>query len=63
MSKRMMFSSPKRRAPRLSTLILGAALMCTTGAAFAAGLHVGVTYGGSYDTPRVIVSAASLAGE
>jgi hypothetical protein len=63
MSKRMIFSTPKRRGPSMSTMVVGLTLMCTTGAAFAAGLHVGVTYGVSNDTPRVVVSAASLAAE
>jgi len=63
MAKRMMFFPSKRRGPRASTLVAGLMLACITGAAFAAGLHVGVTYGVSHDTPRVIVSAASLSAD
>lgn len=63
MSKRMMFFPSKRRGPRASTLLAGLILASMTGGAFAAGLHVGVTYGVAHDTPRVIVSAASLASD
>ncbi len=62
MSKRMMFFPPKRRGPSASTVMAGLMLASITGAAFAAGLHVGVTYSVPHDTPRAIVSAASLAG-
>ncbi len=60
MSKRMIFFPPKRRAPRGSTVLAGLMFASMTGAAFAAGLHVGVTYAVPNDTPRVIVSAATL---
>jgi len=63
MSKRMMFFPSKRRGPRASTVVAGLMLASITGGAFAAGLHVGVTYGAPNDTPRVMISAASLSAD
>jgi len=63
MSKRMMFFPSKRRGPRAATVVTGLMLASITGGAFAAGLHVGVTYGVPHDTPRVTISAASLSAD
>lgn len=63
MSKRRMFFSSRRRGPRASTVVAGLMLASVTGGAFAAGLHVGVTYGVPHDTPRVMISAASLSAD
>ena len=58
MSKRMIFFPPRRRAPGLRTVAAGLVLASVTGAAFAAGLHVGATYAVPGETPRAVISAA-----
>ena len=39
-------------------MFVGLLFVSMTGGAFAAGPHVGVTYGSPHDTPRAILSAA-----
>lgn len=58
MSKRMIFFPPRRRGPGLRAIATGAILMSLTGASFAAGLHVGATYGVPGESPRALISAA-----
>ena len=58
MSKRMIFCQPKRRASGLRAVVAAAMFVSVTGAAFAAGLHVGVNYSVPGETPRAIISAA-----
>jgi len=60
MSKRMIFSRTRRRSPMASALLAGVLLASITGGAFAAGLHVGVTYSVAHDTPRALISAAAF---